>query len=119
MKNNRCKENNPNFGKHFTKEHRKKLSQARLGITYSKETLDKISKNHVNVSGDKNPRAIKVKCEETGEIFFTLKEACAWCKLKSSTSIKNFLDGTALYAGKHPVTKEKLHWSYVNNSNKD
>jgi len=79
------------------------------GITRSDKTREKVSKNHADVSGSNNPRAKKIQCVETGETFNTIQEAMQWCGLKSHQTIPNYLRGIQKYAGKHPVTKEKLH----------
>lgn len=62
--------------------------------------------------GEKNSRAKKVKCLETGEIFDCIKYACEWCGIDGS-SIAKQIQGKQKSAGKHPITKEKLHWEYV------
>ena len=55
----------------------------------------------------------KVRCKETGEIFYSLEQAKNWCGLKSSSSITNAIKGRTKYAGLHPQTREKLHWEYI------
>ena len=62
-----------------------------------------------NVSNKK----IKVCCNETGQVFNSLTEASEWCGI-SVSNISVFLSGTKgkLSAGKHPITKQKLTWSY-------
>lgn len=36
-----------------------------------------------------------------------------WCGLKGSSDIGNQIKGKTKSAGKHPDTKEKLHWEWV------
>lgn len=62
-----------------------------------------ISKNHANFKGCKNPKAKKVKCIETGEIFGCVKEAEQWCGKKG---IGDCCKGKQKTAGGY-------HWQYV------
>lgn len=107
--------------------------------TYSEESKRKMSKNHADVSGEKNPMygkkhteeskrkmsenrkdktgkdspfAKKIICLETQEVFGCVKDAAKWCGLASHSSISRHLNGGSHSAGKHPVTGEKLHWKY-------
>lgn len=84
----------------------------------------KIDKNNQEVVGIQNFDAKKsdpsyrggikaVRCIETGEVFDSLQKAADWCHLASSSSITNVLKGRKRSAGKHPITKEPLHWEYV------
>lgn len=50
-----------------------------------------------------------VRCVETGQIFEGIAEAAKWCHIDSS-GISKCLKGTQKTAGKHPHTKEPLHW---------
>ena len=50
----------------------------------------------------------KVICIETNEVYNTIKEASEWCH----GNVKAYLRGESKYAGRHPVTGEKLHWMY-------
>lgn len=61
-------------------------------------------------------RGKKVKCIETGEVFKSVKEASIWAGLKSNSSkitesIKRYENRK--YAGKHPITGEKLRWEWA------
>lgn len=58
----------------------------------------------------------KVKCVNTGKIFDSLEEARAWCGLKSSSHISDCCRGERQYAGKDPVTGNKLQWCYIGKS---
>ena len=58
----------------------------------------------------------KIKCLNTGEIFYSVSEACSWCGLAIwSRSIKEYLqnDKGRKTAGKHPITKEGLRWELI------
>lgn len=106
---------------------------------YSEESKKKMSENHADVSGEKNPMygkkhteeakrkmsenrhdktgaescfAKKVECIETGEVFGCLKDAAAWAGLKGHSAISMCINGKRAHAGKHPVTKEPLSWRY-------
>lgn len=59
-------------------------------------------------------RKKKVVCKETGEIFDSLTEAALWCGLKkdSASNITAQIKGEKVSAGKHPITKEPLHWYF-------
>ena len=52
----------------------------------------------------------KVKCNETGDVFLSIKEAERWC---GSSKVSLCCKGERLHAGAHPITKEKLSWSYA------
>lgn len=55
-------EDNPNYGKHFTKEHRRKIAKANTGYRHSEETKKKLSKLN---SGINNPNYGKIPSKET------------------------------------------------------
>ncbi len=73
----------------------------------------KLSENHADFSGDKHPRAKKVRCITTNEVFNTIKEAGEKYNIKNTSNITQCCKGKRKYAGKHPVTGEKLVWEYV------
>lgn len=62
--------------------------------------------------GDKNPTARAVICENTGQIFSTIKEAAIWAGLKSYSKVGDVCRGKSATAGKHPDTGERLKWRY-------
>lgn len=105
----------PYQGKHRSKQTCQKISEKmkgennhRYGIKQSQEIKEKVHQTYI-----KNGHGTKVRCIETGEIFFTIMDAARWCGLKSSSSIHGNLKGEKKSAGKHPITKEKLHWELV------
>lgn len=108
----RVGELNPNYGKHFTEEHKRKLAISHIGMVKSEGTRKKISLNHADVSGKNNPRATAVFCIEVGKKFDTILQASEWCGINRNAIVK-YLSGKQKYAGKHPVTGEKLHWKYI------
>ena len=118
-------ENNPMFGR------KGKLSPV-YGKPKSDQTIQKLKEcwtderrenQSVRISGSnnpmsgrngsKNPASKKVLCVETGDIFETLNDAAKWCGLKTHTNISNVCRGLRKYAGRHPITGEKLSWKYV------
>ena len=56
----------------------------------------------------------KVVCLNNNYLFNSMVDACSWCGLKTQSSIVQFLknNGNHKYAGKHPITGEKLRWMY-------
>ena len=72
----------------------------------------KLSENHADFSNNKHPRAKKIKCITTNEIFTTIKEAGELYNIDKST-ISKCCNGKLKSAGKHPITGEKLVWEYV------
>lgn len=126
----RTGEKAPMYGKHHAEETKQKLSEVWSNKTEEEilEWKQKISeihnKRYANMSeeerkekhghkGEKNPRARKVRCVETGEVFTTVKQACEWCGLKGASNIAKQIQKRQKSAGKHPITGEKLHWEYV------
>lgn len=55
----------------------------------------------------------KVKCLNTGEVFTNIKKASEWAI--QACKISECCKGKRNYAGKHPITGEKLRWEYVDN----
>lgn len=84
-------ENNSFYGKHHTEETKALLSE---------------QQRHIGTK--------KVKCITTGEIFESAHYAAEWCGI-SKQGIQRCCVGGRPTAGKHPETKEKLQWRYVEN----
>lgn len=87
-------ENHPCYGKHHSEYTRKKMSE-----------------NHANISNEKHPQAKKVICVTTNEKFDCIKIASIKYNACPS-SITKCCKGKSKSAGKHPITNEKLVWSY-------
>ena len=108
---------NPFYGKHHSEESKKLMSEHRKGIapfagkTHSEETKKQISEHRQGQGGK------KVICLETGEIFNCMMDAARWCGLKLACSIGRCCVGKAKSAGKHPITKQPLHWKYIEDNN--
>lgn len=106
----------PFLGKHHTEESRKKMGTPRYG-----EDNSFYGKHHTEEAKEKNRKAhlgkgcVPVICLNTMQVFKTATEAGQWCGLKSSTPITECCAKTnpkRKTSGKHPETKEKLHWMY-------
>lgn len=88
---------NPFYGKHHTEESKQKMREVNLG----------------RFKGGKSCRSKKVICLNTGEIFNSIAEASEWVdKGKSRQNISTCCKKKMKSAGKHPETKEPLHWDY-------
>lgn len=112
-------ENNPNYGKKHSEEIRKKISEqlksfyaenghSSLGKHHSEETKQKIRDFHKGRwVGGKSPRAKKVLCVETGEVFNSLVEAAESINRKVS-SLHSAVSGRSNRCGGY-------HWQYIDN----
>lgn len=72
------------------------------------ETRKKMKENHADFTGSKNPKAKKVVCLNTSQVFGSAKEASEWC----GGNVKQNCQGKSKSAGRHPMTGEKLRWMY-------
>ena len=90
-------QDNPFYGKHHTEETKRKISEAKKG----------------KYSGENSFGAKKIICLETLQSFNTIIQARDWCGLKGTGSgICECCKGNRKSAGKHPITKQPLHWMY-------
>ena len=62
--------------------------------------------------GGNNPMAKAVRCLNTQEVFPSCREASDWCGI-ARQNIQRCCRGGRPTAGKHPITKEKLKWRYI------
>ena len=62
--------------------------------------------------GGNNPMAKAVRCLNTQEVFPSCREASNWCGI-ARQNIQRCCRGGRPTAGKHPITKEKLKWRYI------
>lgn len=81
------------------------------GKHHSNESRSKISEKAKQRIGAASNRSRPVQAS-TGEIFYTMYDACEWCNLKDGSSINKCRKGETKSAGKHPQTGEKLTWMY-------
>lgn len=121
---------------HFDSTNRDKgynlLSGGNHGYSHSKETIQRIKQSnqkywqeyfnnkdtkelglkHMEIMHNKARK--KVMCLNTGQIFNSLTAAANFAGLKQATPICRCCKGERKTAGKHPVTQERLRWSYYN-----
>ena len=79
---------------------------------YNNNYGNRTKKHSENIKRYKNPKAKKVKCITTNEIFNCMKDAEEKYNV-AYQSISSCCKGKLKSAGKHPITKEKLVWQYV------
>lgn len=101
--------NSPHYGKHLSDEQKAKLRAANSGKQMS--DLAKVKQSQAKI-GKNNPRATPVYCIELDETFDYIKEACEKYGV-SKDGISKCIAGEQQSAGRHPLTKEKLHWTYA------
>ena len=98
-------------GKTHSEETKQRMSEAHKGKTHSGEHKRKISEARKGkYAGGNNPMARSVISIETKQVFDTTKDAQEWL---GKGNINHHLKGKTKYAGKHPITGEKLHWMYL------
>lgn len=104
-------------GTHRTEDFKKLMHEKMLNREFSEETRKKMSKNHNDVSGGKNPRAKPVICIETGEEFPSAADAGRAYGLSSQnpgTDIRQCCKGKRKSAARDKNTNEPLHWEWIN-----
>lgn len=99
-------EGNPMYGRKHSEEAKKKMSKKAKERKHSEETKKKMSEAR---QGKDNGNSKRVICLETNEIFDTISKAKAW---SNASAIGQCCLGNVKYSGKHPETGEKLHWMY-------
>lgn len=82
------------------------------GFFQKKHTEESIKIMKEKKYGGNNPMAKKIECLTTGEIFPSCREASDWCGI-SRQNIQRCARGGRPTAGKHPKTKEKLKWRFI------
>lgn len=104
-------ENHPMYGKHHSEETKEKMRNSLKGKQPSEEAKEKMRKNHANVSGMNHPKARKIICITTGEVFDCIKQASEKYGV-NNRNISKCCRKNYKSAGKHPETGEKLVWMY-------
>lgn len=95
------------YGVHLTGE-----KNGMYGKKHTEETKKLLSEQaKLRVGKDAN-RARKVQAS-TGEIFDTMIEAAKWVGCKDGSSIGKACKGVTKTAGRHPITKERISWKYI------
>lgn len=113
--------NNAYGGNVLTEEGRKKLQQALTGIKRNKSSIEKqMATKKLRYGSGRGENYLgsgskKVKCNETGDIFASIEEAKRWC---GSSKVGECCRGLRAHAGKHPITKQQLSWSYADPNSK-
>lgn len=103
-----------------TEESKRKLREANLGKKLSQETKDKISKTLTGIKRTKetierikeNSKSQKVYCPELDMIFRSINEAAEYTGTYRA-NIQQVLKGERKCAGRHPETRDGLHWKTV------
>ena len=95
-------ENNPMYGRTGENHHM-------YGKHHSEETKNKMSESH---KGKINNKPRRIYCIELDKIYNSIREAEKELNISRTNIIKACKDINKS-AGKHPVTKEKLHWRYL------
>lgn len=104
-------------GTHRSEEFKNTMREKMTGRTATDEAKKKMSENHHDVSGGNNPRARKVRCIETGEIFPSAADAGRAYNLAQSnpgSDIRSSCKNKNKTAGKDKNTNEPLHWEWIN-----
>lgn len=82
----------------------------------SKERMENFLKEHPLFNrGENNHKSISVRCVETQQVFETFSAAAEWCGIKDTASFTDYFKGKQGSVGKHPLTKERLHWQKFEN----
>ncbi|PNX47333.1 MAG: hypothetical protein BV457_05875 [Thermoplasmata archaeon M9B1D] len=81
-----------------TKQKMSKAGKGRKKSEEHKAKIGKANKGKAGFPGASNPRARKVQCIETGEIFETVKDAAIWIN-RNSTAILAHLSGRTSHSG--------------------
>ena len=104
-------ENHPLYGTKLKQSTREKIRQSRIGkCNWTKEYINGMKENFK--SGG-NPRARKVLCITTNQVFECTKDAARWSNQYDGSYIGKCCKGMCEYAGRHPKTGERLKWQYV------
>lgn len=98
--------NNGMYGIHLTGE-----LNGMYGKHHSLATKEKISEKAKTRIG-RNANRSRAVVASTGEVFYTMYDACSWCGLKDASSINKCCIGKTKTAGRHPKTNERLSWMY-------
>lgn len=96
-----------NSGYKLSKETKQKISLSNK--EYAKNNIDKL-RLHLEKMHQKVKK--KVICLNNNQIFDSQMLAAEWAGLKNSTPISRCCNGERKTAGKHPITKERLRWSF-------
>lgn len=99
------KSNNPKFGYNISSGGK----NAHLGCKHTRETRNKMSKNHANFKGKNSTSSIKIICLDTLQIFDSIGDASRYFNI-SISGIHNVLK-------KKSKSYKKLHFEYLEKYN--
>lgn len=88
------------------------MDYLRIGSKYKKCIYDPQFEKDKSLHAEKPYKRKKVICLNTDVVFDSLTKAINWCGLSTTTSISDVCIGKRNYGGRHPITKEQLHWMY-------
>ena len=100
-----------------TEDFKQLMHDKMLNREFSEETKKKMSRNHADVSGGKNPRAKAVRCIETGEEFSCAADAGRAYGLapgNPGADVRKCCDSNYRTAGHDKISNEPLHWEWIN-----
>lgn len=100
----------------FTEERNHKISLAlkdKNKTQAHKENMSKSMKGKKHYYKSKHPKSKPIICITTGEIFKSMHDAAIRYNMGTSSKICECCRGRRKSAGKHPITKEKLKWKYL------
>lgn len=100
----------------FTEERNYKISSAlkyKNKTQSHRENISKSTKGKKHYYKNKHPKSKSVICITTGEIFKSMSEAAKKYNINTGSKICECCRGKRKSAGKHPITKEKLAWKYI------
>ena len=117
----KCGYNNKDGGSIMSQSGLQSIRQALTGLKRQRSSIEKqlLTKQERYGSGrgekylGSNNR--KVICNETGDVFASISEACRWC---GSSKVGHCCRGERMHAGHHPTTGQQLSWSYAENNSK-
>lgn len=93
-----------------SEEYRKKLSDSKMGHSVSASTREKISQtkliSNTTTRGAESPRATRVLCVDTGEVFGSIADAARAKNIKSANNISRCCRGIRPTCGGY-------RWSYI------
>lgn len=101
----------------YSNESKEKMSQSAINRFSKAEERqfqsERLKKAYQEDSSRWNVIKKPIKCIETGEIFESTTEAAKWAGIISLSAFGNYFAGRSKSCGRHPITKERLHWERV------
>lgn len=105
----------------YTEESKNKMSNSAIkrfsDIDERKKQSERLKKAYEKNSSKWDIIKKPIRCVETGEIFSSTTEAAKWAGIISLSAFGNYFAGRSKSCGRHPETKERLHWERVDIAN--